>query len=133
MTAHEIGWVIVLGAVVLAALATTFEVSPSWILGLAGTATLVSLVLATHVSGEPCGSSGRAGVDGWFFGFTIVASLTLYAAASLAAVVGGIRWRRAGDDRGTAVARAVGIPIVSAMGVVVVLFAFVYSIGPCLD
>ena len=132
MTPHEVGWLIVLGAVVLTALTTRFDVSPSWILGLAGIATVVTLALATHVSGEPCGSSDRAGADGWFFGFTVVASLTLYAAASLAAVVDGVRLRKTGD-RDTAFARAVGIPIVSVMGVVVLSFAFLYSIGPCLD
>jgi hypothetical protein len=132
MTPHEVGWVIVVGAAVLAALATRFDVSPSWILGLAGTATLVTVALAPHVSGEPCGTLHRTGADDWFFGFTIVSSLALYAAASLAAVVAGVRLRKTGD-RGTAFARAVGIPIVSVMGVVVLSFAFLYSIGPCLD
>jgi hypothetical protein len=132
MTPHEIGWVIALGAVVLTALATRFDISPSWILGLAGIATVVALALATHVSGEPCGSSDRAGFDDWFFGFTVVASLTLYAAASLAAVVSGVRLRKT-DDGGRAFARAFGIPIVSVMGVAVLFFAFLYSIGPCLD
>jgi hypothetical protein len=132
MTPHELGWVIVLGAVVLTVLATRFDVSPSWILGLAGIATLVTIALAPHVSGEPCGTLHRRGADDWFFGFTIVSSLTLYAAASLAAVVSGVRLRKT-DDRGTAFARAVGIPIVSAMGVAVLFFAFIYSIGPCLD
>jgi hypothetical protein len=132
MTPHELGWVVVLGAVVLTVLTTRFDVSPSWILGLAGIATVVALALATHVSGEPCSGLVRSGADDWFFGFTIVASLTLYAAASLAAVVDGIRSRKTAD-RDTAVARAVGIPIVSAMGVAVLFFAFIYSIGPCLD
>jgi hypothetical protein len=131
MTLHEIEWVIALGALVLAALVTRFDVSPWRIFGLAGIATLVTIALATHVAGEPCGALDRTGAGDRFFDFTIVSSLTLYAAASLAAVVDGIRLGKAGD-RDTAISRAVGIPIVSAMGVGIVFFAFLYSIGPCL-
>jgi hypothetical protein len=126
MTLHEIEWVIVVGALVV--VATKFDFSPWWIFGLAGIATVATIVLAVHVSGEPCGlhRTGR------FFDFMIVSSLALYAAAALAGIVDGIRLRKAGD-RDTAVSRAVGIPIVSAIGVGVVFFAALYSIGPCLD
>jgi hypothetical protein len=132
MTLHEVEWVVLVGGVILAAAATRFDVSPWWILGLAGVATVVTGALAMHVSGEPCGVSYRMGAGDRFFGITIVSSLTLYAAAALGAIVDGIRLRRAGD-RDRAISRAVGIPIVSGMGVVFLFFAFIVSIGNCLE
>jgi hypothetical protein len=131
MTSHEIGWVIVVGAVVLAAAATRFDVSPWRIFGLASIATVVTVMLAAHVAGEDCGFSARTGADDLLFEITIVSSLVLYAAAALAGIVDGIRLRKAGDpDR--VISRAVGIPMVSGMGVVVLFFAFMASIGNCL-
>jgi hypothetical protein len=131
MTFHEIEWVVGAGAIVLAAAATKLDVSPWRIFGLAGIATVATVVLAMHVSGEPCGLSERMGAVDRFFEITIVSSLTLYAAAALAGIVDGIRLGRADHDR--AISRAVGIPMVSAMGVVILFFAFMASIGSCLD
>jgi hypothetical protein len=131
MTLNEIGWLIVVGAVVLAAAATRFDVSPWRIFGLASIATLVTAVLAAHVTGEACGFSARTGADDRLFEVMIVSSLTLYAASALAGVVDGIRLGRRGDSE-RAISRAVGVPIVSVMGVGIVFFAFLYAIGPCL-
>jgi hypothetical protein len=132
VTPHEIEWAVVLGAVVLAAAATRFDVSPWRIFGLASIATVVAFMLALHVSGEPCGVSDRTGAGDRFFEITMLSSLALYAAASLAGIVDGIRLRKAGD-RDKAISRAFGIPVVSGMGVVVLFFALMASIGHCLD
>jgi hypothetical protein len=132
MTVHEVEWVVLIGGVVLAAAATRLDVSPWWILGLAGVVTVVTGALATLVSGEPCGVSYRTGAGDKFFGITIVSSLTLYAAATLGGIFDGIRWSRAGD-RDRAISRVVGIPIVSGMGVVILYFAFIVSISNCLE
>ena len=123
MTLHEVEWLIALGALVLAVLATRFDVSP-W--------RIFAVALATHMAGEPCAVLHQTGVGNRLFDYTIVSSLTLYAAAALTGIVDGIRLGKAGD-RDTAVSRAVGIPIVSAMGVGIVFFAFLYGISPCLD
>jgi hypothetical protein len=131
MTLHEIEWLVVVGGVVLAAAATRFDVSPWRIFGLAGIATVATVVLALHVSGEACGVWGRTGLADRVFDITIVSSLTLYAAAALAGIADGIRLGRAGD-RDTAISRAVGIPMVSGMGVVILFFAFMGAIGHCL-
>jgi hypothetical protein len=131
MTLHEVEWLMVIGAVVLAAATTWFDVSPWRISGLAGIATVVTVVLAAHVAGEACGASARMGTGDRLFEIMIVSSLTLYAAAALAAVVDGIRLGKAGDSE-AAISRGVGIPIVSALGVGVVFFAFLSAIGPCL-
>jgi hypothetical protein len=130
MTPHEIEWAVVIGGVLLAAAAARFDVSPWRIFGLAGIATVATVALAIHVAGEPCGP-GRTGLAVRLFDITIASGLTLYAAAALAGIADGIRLRRAGD-RDTAISRAVGIPMVSGMGVVILFFACVASIGNCL-
>ena len=131
MTPHEIEWAVVIGGILLAAAATRFDFSPWRFFGLAGIATVATVVLAIHVAGEPCGASARTGVADRLFDITIASVLTLYAAAALAGIADGIRLCRAGD-RDTAISRAVGIPMVSGMGVVVLFFAFMASIGNCL-
>jgi hypothetical protein len=131
MTSHELELVVGAGAVFLAAAATKLDVSPWRIFGLAGIATIVTVALTAHVAGEPCGAFDRTGVVDRFFEITIVSSLTLYAAAALGGIADGIRLRRA--DPETAISRAVGIPMVSGMGVAIVFFAFIWSIGNCLD
>jgi hypothetical protein len=132
MTSHEIEWLIVIGAVVLAAAATKYDVSPWRIFGLASFATLATVVLATQISDEPCGVSYRTSAGDRLFDITMVSSLTLYAAASLAGVVDGIRLRKTGE-REKAVSRAFGIPLVSAFGVGVLFFALLASLGDCLN
>jgi hypothetical protein len=132
MTSHEIEWLVVVGAVVLAAAATKYDVSPWRIFGLASLTTLVSVVLATRISDEQCGVSYRTSAGERLFDITMVSSLTLYAAAALAGVVDGIRLGKAGE-REKAVSRAFGIPLVSAFGVGVLFFALLASFGDCLD
>src|SRR5439155_12469287 len=100
--------------------------------GLAGLATVAAFLLALHVSGEPCFASARTGAADRLFDITMVSSLALYAAAALAGVVNGIRLGKAGD-RDKAISRAVGIPMVSGMGVVILFFALMASISNCLD
>jgi hypothetical protein len=130
MTLHEIEWVTVIavGALVLAAM--RLDRSPWWIFGLAGVATVAVFVLAVHVSGGSCAGSSRMSARR-FLDFMVTLNLALYAAAALAGIVDGIRLRMAGD-RDTAASRAVGIPILSAIGVGVVFVASLYSISPCL-
>jgi hypothetical protein len=107
-----------------------FAVSAWRIFGLAGIATVATVVLAIHVAGEPCGP-GRTGLAVRLLDITIASSLTLYAAAALAGIADGIRLRRAGD-RDRAISRAVGIPMLSGMGVVILFFACLASVGNCL-
>jgi peptidoglycan/LPS O-acetylase OafA/YrhL len=131
MTLHAIEWVTVIAAGALVLAATRLDRSPWWILGLASVATVATFVLAVHVSGDTCAGSALTGAARRFLGFLITLNLALYAAAALAGIVDGIRLRMAGD-RDTAASRAVGIPILSAIGVGVVFVAALYSIGPCL-
>ena len=131
MRLHEIEWLIVVGAVVLTVAATRFDVSPWRILGVAGIATLVVVVLAAHFTGEDCGFS-ELGAAAGLFGIMVVSSPTLYVAAGLRGVVDGIRRGKAGDSE-AAIVRCVGCPIAGALGVGIVFFAFLYAIGPCLD
>jgi hypothetical protein len=131
MTGHEIEWMIVAGGVVLAAAAMRLAVSAWRIFGLAGIATVATVVVAIHVAGEPCGP-GRTGLAVRLLDVAIASSLTLYAAAALAGIADGIRLRRAGD-RDRAISRAIGIPMLSGMGVVILLFASLASVGNCLD
>jgi hypothetical protein len=131
MTYHEIELVVVLGGIVLAAAATRFDVSPWWIFGLGAIATVVTVGLAWHVSGEPCAVSYRTGLGDRLFQIAIMSSLVLYAGAALAGIFDGIRWSKAGE-RDRVLSRAVGIPMVSGMGVVILFFAFIASIGNCL-
>jgi hypothetical protein len=132
VTLHELEWVTVIavGALVLAA--TRLDRSPWWIFGLAGIATVATFALAVHVSGDSCAGSDLTSADRRFLDFMVTLNLALYAAAALAGIVDGIRLRMAGD-RDTAASRAVGIPILSAIGVGVVFVASFYSIGPCLS
>jgi hypothetical protein len=131
MTLHAIVGLIVVGAVVLAAAATRFDVSPSRIFGLAGLATLVTVVLAMHYAVGHCSFSDTGPAER-FFGIMVVSSLTLCVAAALRGFVDGIRLGKAGDSE-AAIVRCVGCPIAGALGVGIVFFAFLYAIGPCLD
>jgi len=63
MTLHQVEWLMVIGAVALAAAARRFEVSPWRILGLASIATAVVVGLATHISAEQCTVLARTGAD----------------------------------------------------------------------
>jgi hypothetical protein len=127
---QEIGWLILVGAVLVAAVTTWLEFSPWRILALAGIATVLTVVLATVVAGEPCGVSTTTG--DLFFEITVMSSVTLYGAAALGGVVDGVRLGRAGDGAG-AMARIVGIPLAGAAGVGIVFLAFVGAIAHCLD
>jgi hypothetical protein len=130
MTLHEIELLIGIGAVLLAAVATAYDVSPWRIFGFAGIATVVMVALAAHLAGGPCSASETAA--GQVFEIVVVSSLTLYAAAALRGFVHGIRLGKAGDSE-AAIVRCVGCPIAGAVGVGVVFFAFLYAISPCLD
>ena len=130
MTLHAIVWLMVAGAVVLGAAATWLNVSPWRVLAIAGFATAVTVVLAIQVAGEECGVSTTTGDR--LFEIMIASSLTLYGAAALGGIVDGIRLGKAGD-RDTAIERFVGCPVVSAVGVGIVFFAFLAAIGHCLD
>lgn len=105
MTSHEIESVVGVGAMVLAAAATKLDVSPWRIFGLAGIATIATVVLAIQVSGEPCGLLERMSAVDRFFEITIVSSLALYAAAALAGIVDGIRLGRGRPRQGDLASR----------------------------
>jgi hypothetical protein len=130
VTLQAIVWLMLAGAVVLAAAATWFDVSPWRILATAGFATAVAVVLAIQVAGEPCSVSTTTG--GRLFEILIASSLTLYGAAALGGIVDGIRLGKAGDQD-AAIARCVGCPVASAVGVGIVFFAFLSAIAHCLD
>ena len=132
MTLHAIEWVTVIAAGALVLAATRLDRSPWWILGLASVATVATFALAAHVSGDSCAGSSLMSADRRFLDFMVKLDLALYAATAFAGIVDGIRLRMAGD-RDTAASRAVGIPILSAIGVGVVFVAALYSIGPCLS
>ena len=129
MTVQEVVWLMVGGAVALAAVATVLRVSPWRILGLAGIATAAEVVLAIQVAGAKCGVSD-AGYG--LFDMVIASSLTLYGAAALGGVVDGIR-RGKGGDHDAAIARCIGCPVASAVGVGIVFFASLAAIAHCLD
>jgi hypothetical protein len=129
VTLQAIVWLMLAGAVVLAAAATWFDVSPWRILAVAGIATAVTVVLAMRIAGEQCGVSSTT-VER-LFEIMIASSLTLYGAAALGGVADGIRLGKAGDR--DAITRCVGCPVASAVGVGIVFFAFLSAIAHCLD
>ena len=129
MTFQEVVWLMVGGAVALAAVATVFRISPWRILGLAGIATTAAVLLAMQVAGAQCGVSD-AGYGP--FDIVIASSVTLYGAAALGGVADGIRRGKAGDHH-AAIARCVGCPLASVAGVAVVFFAFLAAIAHCMD
>jgi hypothetical protein len=129
MTFQEVVWLMVGGAVALAAVATVIRISPWRILGLAGIATAATIVLAMQIAGAQCGVSD-AGYG--LFDIVIASSLTLYGAAALGGVADGIRRGKAGDQD-AAIARCVGCPVASAVGVGIVFFTFLSAIAHCLD
>jgi hypothetical protein len=130
MTLHTVVWLMLVGAAVVTAAATRFDVSPWRILASAGIATAVTIGLAMYVAGEQCGVSTTTGDR--LFEIMIASTLTLYGATALGGVVDGIRLGRAGD-RDAAITRCVGCPVAGAVGVGVVFFTFLLAIAHCLD
>jgi hypothetical protein len=130
MIFHAVVWLMLIGAVVVAAAAVRFDVSPWKILASAGIATAVTIGLAMDVAGEQCGSATTTG--DLLFEVMIASSLVLYGATALGGVVDGIRLGKAGD-RDAAITRCVGCPVAGALGVGVVFFTFLLAIAHCLD
>jgi hypothetical protein len=128
MTLQQVILAMAAGAVVLAAVARRLAVSPGRVFGLAGIAAVVTVALAAHLGAEDC---GVATAGDWLFEASAVLTLILFGAATLVGVVEGVRLGKAGDHE-EAIARYVGCPVVGAVGVGVVFFAFGLAIGHCL-
>jgi hypothetical protein len=129
MTLQQVILAMAAGAVVLAAVARRFEVSPGRVFGLAGIGAVATLALAVHVGAQDCGV-GSAG--DWLLQASAVLTLILCGTATLVGIAEGVRLGKAGDH-GEAIARYVGCPLAGAAGVGVVFFAFLLAIGHCLD
>jgi hypothetical protein len=129
MILHTVEWLMVISAIVVAAAATRFDVSPWRILTAAGIATVVTMGLAMHVAGEGCGLPTTTA--DLLFEIMIASSLVLYGATALGGVVDGIRLGKAGD-RDAAITRCVGCPVAGAAGVGVVFFTVLLAIAHCL-
>ena len=121
-----------LGAGLVALVATAFEVSSWWVFTLASGAGAVILVFAAQELSESCWSGTTTGTDGRLFGILAVASLVLYAAAALRAVIDGVRLGKAGD-RDAAVARYVACPLASILAGGVVFYAVLAAALHCIN
>jgi hypothetical protein len=123
MTLQTIG----IGAVVVAAVAVAFRISPWWIFGLGSASATFVLVLSARAI-----SAGCWGLATSLFDTATAVSLSLYAAAALGAVIDGVRLGKAGE-REEAVSRCTACPLVSFVAAGVVLYAFVSVIAHCLN
>jgi hypothetical protein len=132
MTLDTVLLLLGIGAVVLAAGASAFRVSPWLIFGCGSLAGGVLLVLAAREVGTPCWTSGTASAFDRLLGPAAAASLMLFGAAALSAVVDAVRLGKAGE-RDEAIMRGVACPLASALGVGVVLYAFLAAVLHCLD
>jgi hypothetical protein len=121
-----------LGAGLVALVATALELSPWWMFTLASAAGAVILVFAAQELSESCWSGTTTGTDGRLFGILAVASLVLYAAAALRAVIDGVRLGKAGD-RDAAVARYVACPLASILAGGVVFYAVLAAALHCIN
>ena len=128
MSLQTIALLVGLGAIAVAARATSSHVSPWRVFGLASAAGVLVLLLASWRNGEPCG--GGVGVADWLFFIAGAISLTLYLGAVLRALVDGIRLGRA-RDRGAALWRAAVVTFASVLAGAIVLYAFVASAFRC--
>jgi hypothetical protein len=115
-----------IGAVLIAAVATAFRISPWWIFGLGSASATFVLVFSARAI-----SAGCWGLATSLDAATAV-SLSLYAAAALSSVIDGVRLRTAGE-REEAISRCTACPLASFVAVGVVLYAFVSIIARCLD
>ena len=120
-----------LGAGLVALVATAFEVSPWWVFTLASGAGAVILVFAAQELSTSCWSAATTGADPRLVGILAVVSLVLYGAATLRAVIDGVRLRKAGDGA-AAVSRYVACPLASILAGGVVFYAVVAAALHCI-
>jgi hypothetical protein len=121
-----------LGAGLVAVVATALELSPWWMFTLASGAGAVILVFAAQELSESCWSGPATGTDGRLFGILTVVSLVLYAAAALRAVIDGVQLSKAGD-RDAAVSRYFACPLASILAGGVVFYAVLAAALHCIN
>ena len=121
-----------LGAALVAVVATAARVSPWWVFALASGAGVGVLVVAKQELNESCWTASASNTDGRLAGILFVASLVLYAAAALRAVIDGRRLSKAGA-RDAAVSRYLACPLASIVAGGAVFFAALSAALHCIN
>jgi hypothetical protein len=118
-----------LGALVVGFGAAALGLSPWLVFGGAWVPTAVVLVLAEREISRPCGSAASSGAAGLFETATIL-SVTLFAAAAVAAVADGIRlaFER---QYVSALSRCAGCTLMSALGVGILFYSILSAAFHC--
>ena len=122
--------VMALVAAFVAVVATALNISPWWVFACGSGAGTVIVVFAAQELSTSCWTGTTA--DGRLFGILAVASLVLYAAAALRAVIDGVRLGKAGD-RDAAVSRYVACPLASILAGGVVFYAVLAAALHCIN
>ena len=120
----------VLGAFVGGTVAASRHVSPWRLFGAACIPAAAILVVAQAEIGRGCDTTDHSVLPGWVVAALVVASLTLYGAAAVDGFAGGYRQARAAV-RGPAFASAILCPLLSAAGVLLVLFELLSAALHC--
>jgi hypothetical protein len=121
----------ILGAALVAVVATALEISPWWVFAPATGAGTGMVVLAAQHLSKPCWGPTTS-ADGRLFGILLVASLVLYTAALLRAVIDGAHLNKAGEHE-AAVSRYLACPLASVVAGGVVFFAGVAAALHCIN
>ena len=131
MTFQTIAVLVGLGAIAVALGATRYDVSPWRIFGLASIGGAVTLWYLVGSAARECGPATTSVVD-QLVGVVAVLGLTLYAAATLGAVIDGVRLGQAGNPW-AAVSRCLACPLASAVSVGILFYAFLAALFHCVD
>ena len=121
MTVQTILLLMALAAIVVGFAAAAYGLSPWLIFGVACVPTAVVFVPAEREISQPCDSSGPSGVVGLFDTASIL-SVTLFAAAAVAAAADGVRLA-VEKQYGAALSRCVGCTLMSLLGVGIVFYS----------
>jgi hypothetical protein len=129
MTTQTILMLMALAALVVGFGAVASGLSPWLVFGVASVPTAVVLVLADREISRPCGSSAAGGAPG-LFETAIILSVTLFAAAAVAAVADGIRLALE-RQYVSALSRGAGCTLLSALGVGLVFYSLLGAALHC--
>jgi hypothetical protein len=129
MTTQTILLLMAVGAIVVGFGAAGVGLSPWLVFGVAWVPTAVVLVLAEREINRPCYSSASRDPAGLFETATVV-SVTLFAAAAVAAVADGIRLAME-KEYASALSRCVGCTLAGAVGVGIVFYSILGAALHC--
>ena len=129
MTLQTILVLMALGALVVGFGAAAYRLSPWLVFGAAWVPTAVVLVLAERETSRPCGSPSASDAAGLLDTASIL-SVTLFAAAAVAALADGVRLASE-KQYSSAVSRCVGCTLMSVLGVGIVFYSVLSAALHC--